>query len=354
MSFDVSTRTADLALFSEPLDLQLDGTLHNVRIAYETYGHLNAAGDNAILLCHALTGNAHAATEGVVQSFDDGWWAPLIGSGRALDTDQYFVICSNILGSCYGSTGPGSIDASNGLPYGLSFPQITVRDMVTAQYKLLNQLHVTRVIVIGGSLGGMQVLEWALMYPARVRAIIPIATAAGHSPWAIAWNHVARQAILSDPEWLTTTGEAAPNGLSLARAIAMISYRAGASFDERFARRRHQGQFEVENYLAYQGQKLVRRFDPRSYVLLTRAMDLHDITAGRGSLPDTLGGIKSPALCVGISTDVLYPEDEQRQLASLIPDGQFALIDSPHGHDAFLIEFEQLDSILTSFLGELS
>lgn len=328
-------------------------SLSDVDVAYETYGRLNIARDNAVLLCHALTGSARAGSGDEEWSFDRGWWSPLIGPGRALDTNRNFVVCSNILGSCYGTTGPASVHPATGLVYGKSFPQVTVRDMVRAQHALLRHLGVSQIVVIGGSLGGMQVLEWALMFPEMVRAIVPIATAAQHSAWAIAWNRTARQAILSDPEWIVSDGERAFNGLALAREISMISFRAWDSFNERFSRRQRNGKFEIENYLDHQGQKLVRRFDPRSYIVLTQAMDHHDVAHGRGTVESVLGHIAVPALCVGIDSDVLYPAVEQRAIADAIPNARYAEIQSPHGHDAFLIEFEQMKNVLTSFLGEL-
>ncbi len=334
--------------------LELGGRLIGVDVAYETYGRLNAAGDNAVILCHALTGSAGAGSNDGERTFDRGWWAPLIGPGRALDTDRYFIVCSNVLGSCYGTTGPASIDPATGFDYGRSFPQVTVRDMVRVQRVLARHLEMTQAVVIGGSLGGMQALEWAVMFPEFVRAVVPIAASAQHSAWAIAWNYAARQAIYSDPEWLSSGGQHAPHGLALARTISMISFRAWPSFERRFSRNVRLGRFEVENYLDHQGNQLVRRFDPRSYIVLTRAMDGHDVAAGRGSVESVLGGISVPVLCIGIDSDVLYPDHEQQTLARLIPDAHYAEITSPHGHDAFLIEFEQLGNMLTSFLGELS
>jgi homoserine O-acetyltransferase len=355
---DVSVQNGSLQTRRYRIDgkfpLESGDDLSDVDIAYETYGRLNIAGDNAVMLCHALTGSARAGSGNEERSFDRGWWAPLIGPGCALDTDRYFVVCSNILGSCYGTTGPASVHPATGVVYGKSFPRVTVRDMVRAQHDLLRHLDVSQVIVIGGSLGGMQALEWAVMFPEVVRAVVPIAASAQHSAWAIAWNYAARQAIYSDPDWLSSGGQHAPHGLALARTVSMISFRAWPSFERRFSRNVRLGRFEVENYLDHQGNKLVRRFDPRSYIVLTRAMDGHDVAAGRGSVESVLGGISVPVLCIGIDSDVLYPDHEQQTLARLIPDARYAEITSPHGHDAFLIEFEQLGNLLTSFLGELS
>lgn len=354
-----STQTVLVKLFDEknPFTLESGESLAPVHVAYETYGSLNREGTNALLVCHALTGNAHAA--GVDSEGNRGWWEGVIGDGKGLDTSKYFVVCTNFLGSCYGTTGPTSTNPATGLPYGNSFPSFTVRDMVRLQYHLLKSLGVNRLVTItGGSLGGMQVLEWALMYPDFVETIIPIATAAKHSAWCIALNEVARLAILNDAANLRSNGHAtAERGLALARMIAMISYRSRASFEQRFSRNvRETGNeppiFEVESYLHYQGEKLVRRFDAATYVAITKAMDGHDVTRGRRSLQETLGSIHARALCVGIDSDVLYPVVEQAEIAAYIPNARYAEIHSIHGHDAFLMEFEQLNGIVREFLKE--
>lgn len=357
-----------------PLRLELGGTLDAVEIAYETYGHLNEAGTNAILVCHALTGSAHASGLAPPPDFwhdgrrvpvrpskpVHGWWDPIVGDGKAIDTREHFVVCANILGSCYGSTGPASIDPATGRAYGPDFPAITVRDMVRIQRRLLDHLGVKRLVaVVGGSLGGMQVLEWALLYPEFVDSIVPIATSARHSAWGIGLNETARLAIRNDPVWNGGRYAQQPRkGLALARMIAMISYRSAPSFDARFGRRRMPGDeekapFQVQSYLDYQGEKLTSRFDANAYLALTHAMDAHDVAAGRGSIEEVLGRIRAPALCVGITSDVLYPPEEQRQLADLIPLGRYREIESVHGHDAFLIEFEALDALLRDFLRDL-
>ncbi len=355
----MSARTTVVQLFDEknPFTLESGRSLAPVHVAYETYGTLNAEGTNALLVCHALTGNAHAA--GVDAEGRAGWWDGVVGEGKGLDTARYFVVCTNFLGSCYGTTGPMSTDPATGLPFGNSFPAYTVRDMVRLQYYLLKSLGVNRLVAVtGGSLGGMQVLEWALMYPDFVETIIPIATAARHSAWCIALNEVARLAILNDDAKSRSNGHAAAGrGLALARMIAMISYRSRASFEKRFARnvRKDEGEspmFEVESYLHYQGQKLVRRFDASTYVGITNAMDSHDVTRGRKSLRETLGSIRARALCIGIDSDVLYPVVEQAEIAAQIPNARYAEIHSLHGHDAFLIEFEQLNRLVREFLNE--
>jgi len=353
---------------SAPLALESGTTLAPVTVAFETYGRLNPEGTNAILVCHALTGNAHAA--GFTASGQEGWWSGLIGEGKALDTSRYFVVCSNFLGGCSGTTGPASTDPRTGKEYRTSFPQMTVRDMVNVQHRLAEHLGIREIITVtGGSLGGMQVLEWAVMYPGMVRSIIPIAAASKHSAWAIGLNEASRLAILNDPAWLGGHYREQPShGLALARMIAMISYRSRESFEERFGRRisvrtttppaadffgdPHQ-LFDVQSYLHYQGKKLVDRFDAATYLYITVAMDTHDLSRGRGLLYDVLGGIKARTLCIGINSDVLYPVEEQREIAQAIEGARYAELDSTHGHDAFLIEYEQLNRVVGEFLRSL-
>jgi homoserine O-acetyltransferase len=359
----VEPQIVDVAGFNDPLELEYGGDLAQVAVAFETYGELNAKGDNAVLICHALTGSAHAAGRHRSEEVP-GWWDPLIGPGKAIDTRRYFVICSNVFGGCYGTTGPSSIDPGTGRPFGVTFPRYTVRDMVRAQRRLIDRLGVSRLAaVVGGSMGGMQVLEWGAMFPELVGALVPIAIGARHSAWAIGLNEVARRAITSDPQWrggAYPLGEQPESGLGLARAVAMLSYRSFDSLEAKFGRDRVDASrsllgvgFEIESYLAYQGVKLVQRFDANTYLFLTRAMDDYDLAEGRGRLDEVLAALTMPTLVLGINSDVLYPEAEQRALVELLPNGTYARINSPHGHDAFLIEMPQVAARVRGFLGEV-
>ncbi|MDI3256523.1 MAG: homoserine O-acetyltransferase [Kyrpidia sp.] len=348
-----------------PVPLECGQVLDEVDIAYEAYGDPGAAQDRTILVCHALTGDAHAGSlEG-----QPGWWDGLIGQGRVLDTDRYYVVCSNVLGGCAGSTGPGS-PGPDGRPWGRRFPTITIRDMVEAQRLWLEQLGITRLYaVIGGSMGGMQALEWAVSYPERVERCVPIATSARLSAMAIAYNDVMRLAIMNDPAWRNGDyygGEKPAAGLALARMVGMITYRGPQLYNARFGRSMvspegSQGReldfdsrFQVESYLRYQGEKLVRRFDANSYLYLIKAMDLHDIGRGRGGVEAAFARAESEFLCVGIDSDILYPAREQIEIAEgLAAAGKrvtYREIASVYGHDAFLVEFQQMAEILGEFL----
>ncbi len=333
-----------------PGEFPLDrgGRLERVQVAYRTWGALDAAGGNCVVVCHALTGSADV----------DRWWTQMFGPGQALDPDRDFIVCANILGSCYGTTGPTSVDPATGRPWLGDFPAYTVRDMVRLQRELLRALGVRAVrLVVGGSLGGMQALEWALMYPELVSAVAPIASPARHSPWAIGLSEAQRQAIFADPLW--QGGRYQPErppaaGLAAARMMAMCTYRSRDSFEERFGRRPQTADlYAVESYLRYQGQQLVDRFDAATYVGLTRAMDSHDVARGRGEYEEVLRGLKAPALVVSIPTDVLYPQAEQEELARLLRAGRLVQLESPHGHDAFLIEVEALSAMVAAFRAEV-
>ncbi len=326
--------------------LELGGKLASLEVGYRTWGSLDGDGANAVVVCHALTGSADA----------DLWWTRMFGPGRALDPDKDFVVCTNILGSCYGTTGPTSVDPGTGKPYLGAFPAVTVRDMVRVQHAAVSSLGVKRVrMVIGGSLGGMQALEWALMYPDVVESLAFIASTARHSAWCIGLSEAQRAAIYADPRWCQGRYDLAdpPSaGLAVARMMAMLSYRSQASFEMRFGRRAQtEDLFAIESYLRYQGQQLVDRFDPATYVALTRAMDTHDVSRGRGDVDDVLRSIRQPVLVVSIDSDVLYWPWEQREVANLVPNAHLAVMDSPHGHDSFLIDVDRVSDIVADFRG---
>lgn len=331
-----------------PFVLESGARLPSVRVAYRSWGRLDEHGGNAVLVCHALTGSADV----------DRWWGALVGPGRALDPERDFVVCSNVLGGCYGTTGPTS-PRPDGRPWGAAFPDVSVRDIVRAQAALVEELGVRRLrLVIGGSLGGMQVLEWALLFPDRVAAIAPIASSARHSAWQIAISETQRQAIAADPRW---RGGQYPEddppaaGLGAARAIAMVSYRSRESLDDRFGRERAaSSRYAVEAWLDHHGRALVDRFDANTYLTLTKAMDTHDVGRGRGGWRAALASVTAPALVVSIDSDVLYPPVEQAELAAALRDARLVTLRSPHGHDAFLIEAEAVNALVREFRAELS
>lgn len=348
-------RTAVLFPRREGFYTELGGFLPEVRLRFETYGRLSRLRDNAVLVFHALTGSAHLAgtyDEATFQSLSpleqafgrQGWWDALVGPGRILDPALYHVISANHPGSCYGSTGPLSLDPRTGKPYGKGFPPLTIRDLARAQARLLDHLGVEKAVVIGGSLGGMVALEFGLMYPERVKKLVVLAAPGRHGPWARAFNHLSRQAILLDPEY--HEGNPAPTGMALARGIAMMSYRAPKGFALRWEEEPEKG----ETYLDYQGEKFLKRFHAESYLVLSRAMDTHHVGRGRGGIEEALKRLRAlPSLFVGIDSDLLYPAEEVRQLARL-SGGRYREIKSPHGHDAFLIETDQVEAILDSFV----
>jgi len=334
---------------TEPFSLESGATLDGVRIAYRTWGNLNAARDNAILVCHALTGGADL----------EKWWEPFLGAGRSLDPDRDFIICSNILGSCYGTTGPTDLNPQTGVVYGADFPAITIRDLVQLQAVLLEALGVRSLqLVLGGSLGGMQVLEWAVMYSERVKAITVIAAPGRHSAWCIGLSEAQRQAIYADPNWQqgNYTDDRKPDqGLAIARMMAMSTYRSWTSFSTRFGRQPGQtdARFAIVDYLHYQGKKLVERFDANTYITLTHALDSHDLSRPHQSYEAVLRQIQHPTLIVSISSDILYPSVEQEELAKLIPNAKLERLESPHGHDAFLIDMEELNQFVLQFRNQL-
>ncbi|HIH43763.1 MAG TPA: homoserine O-acetyltransferase, partial [Candidatus Methanoperedenaceae archaeon] len=335
-----------------------------VTLAYETYGRLNARKDNAILILHALSGDAHAA--GYHRGAEKpGWWDDMIGPGRAFDTDKYFVICSNVLGGCRGSTGPSSINPATNRHYAFEFPVITIKDMVNAQRHLIDHLGIEKLLsVVGGSMGGMQALQWAATYPNRVSSVIPIATAMKHSPQQIAFNAVGRQAIISDPDWRGGNYYGGPlpaKGLSVARMIGHITYMSDVSMGEKFGRRFRNGNtpskfgvdFEVEGYLHYHGDNFVKRFDANSYLYITRALDYFDLSNGR-SLYEVFRDIKAKFLIIAFKSDWLYPAYQSSEILKICKlsgvEATYCEINSTYGHDAFLLEVQEETHLIRHFL----
>ena len=354
-------------VFNLPDELVLENgeKLRYVQLAYESYGKLNPEKSNAILICHALTGDAHAAGLHKGDS-KPGWWDILIGPGKTIDTDRYFVICSNVLGGCKGSTGPSSINVKTGKQYGKDFPFITIHDMVKAQKELVDHLGIQKLFaVIGGSMGGVQVLQWAVSYPDYVTKAIAIATTARSSPQQIAFNEVARIAIISDPNWNNGDyygGPAPTHGLALARMIGHITYLSDASMHQKFGRKLQNKEeydyklgfdFEVESYLHYQGQSFTRRFDANSYLYISKALDYFDLSKN-GSLIEGMKASKAKFLVVAVSSDWLYPPYQSREIVSALSandlDVTYREIESSYGHDAFLLESGQLGYLIGNFL----
>ncbi|MCP3992834.1 MAG: homoserine O-acetyltransferase [Actinomycetia bacterium] len=351
--------------------LEGGGRLDEITVAYETWGTLDATASNALLVCHALTGDAHAAGQSGPGQPTPGWWDDLIGPGRAFDTDQYFIVCANVIGGCQGSTGPASPHPYDGEPYGSRFPVVSIRDIVRTQALLADHLGIERWLsVIGGSMGGMQALEWPIIYPERVASTVLLATAMAASPLQIGWSEVGRLAVAHDPKWNNGDyyhagpGEGPHEGLMLARRVAQIHYRSDLSLANRFGRttvdRLDQfnlwDRFQVESYLDYHGQKLARRFDANSYLLLNKAMDLHDIGRGRGGPGVALGRVDCPCLVVSIDSDTLYPPRQQVELRDLLVASgatvEYEVIHSDHGHDGFLLEYSQLTPLLEGFIAD--
>lgn len=349
------------------LALECGATLAPVTIAYETWGRLTTERDNAVLLCHALTGDAHAHDGERPDDPRAGWWNPLVGPGRAFDTSRYFVICSNVLGGCYGTTGPTSPHPADGQPYRLRFPHITVGDMVSAQRALLAALGIERLAVVtGGSVGGLQALEWTIAYPDQVARAVVIGAAPRLPAQGVAIDAIARQAIMADPRWGGgdyASDERPSAGLGIARMLAMLTYTSPEGLDARFGRRaatRESGwpafgsRLDVETYLSHQADKLIARFDANTYLYLSSAMDRYDAAASRGSDDEALARIRAETLVIGMSTDWLYPRAIVRDLAEGINAAggraQYREIVSREGHDAFLKDWGQMDATLRSFL----
>jgi len=329
--------------YSETFQLESGVALPNLEIAYHTYGNFEKGKSKVVWVCHALTANSDAAD----------WWKGLVGDNYFFNPKEYFIICANVLGSCYGTTGPLSINAETGKPYYNNFPLVTLRDMVQAHIQLRKHLGIEKIhVAIGGSLGGQQVLEWAVTEPDIFENIVPIATNAKHSAWGIAFNEAQRMAITSDNTWGDESEHAAYEGLKAARAIAMISYRNYVTYQSTQTEIGDKtDNFKASSYQQYQGLKLAKRFNAYSYYTLSKSMDSHNISRGRDeSIEGVLKTIKAHACCIGLNTDILYPVSEQMFLVAHIPGSEYHEIESLYGHDGFLLEFEQLNLILHRFL----
>lgn len=355
---------------TEPLPLESGHILPEFTLAYETYGTLNAARSNAILVLHALSGDAHAAGRHTTSDKKPGWWDLYIGPGKPFDTKKHFIISSNVIGSCHGSTGPASINPKTEKPYGLDFPIITIKDMVRAQERLISHFGIDKLLcVTGGSMGGMQALEWTVTFPDRVLSAIPIATTPKLSPQSIAFHEVGRQAIISDPNWdfgNYYNKELPTKGLALARMIGHITYLSDTVMHEKFGRQLKREvrkysydfltEFQVESYLHHQGDTFVKRFDANSYLYITKAMDYFDMTFKSGSLEKTFADVTAKFLVMSISSDWLFPSYQARELVDALKnnykDVSYIEIKSAHGHDSFLIEkdFEKYAKFIIPFL----
>ncbi len=373
----VSNATSHVHSFSADQPLKLDGgvDLAPIEIAYQTYGHLNADKSNAVLICHALTGDQHAANDHP-STGKPGWWHHMVGPGRPIDTDRFFVICQNVIGGCLGTTGPTSINPATGEHYGLGFPVITIGDMVRAQAMLVEALGIEQLFcVAGGSMGGMQVLEWCASYPERVFSAIPVATAARHSAQNIAFHEVGRQAIMADPNWKGGgySGDAYPaKGLAVARMAAHITYLSEAALHRKFGRNLQdrenvtygfEADFQIESYLRHQGFTFVDRFDANSYLFITRAMDYFDLAADHarrngkdaGTLADAFRGTPIRFCVASFTSDWLYPTSESRQIVQALnavaANVSFVEIESDKGHDAFLLDEPELFATISGFIG---
>ncbi len=365
----VETRYFTFAAPPDEMALESGEKLGPVTLAYETYGALNTDASNAILVLHALSGDAHAAGFHPGET-SPGWWHKMIGPGKAFDTDRYFVICSNVLGGCQGSTGPSSVNPATGRPYGLSFPLVSVGDMVAAQQRLVRHLGIRQLLsVAGGSMGGMQVLQWAASFPGMVRSAIPIATTARHSPQQIAFNEVARQAIMGDADWNDGDyydGRLPARGLAVARMIGHITYMSDASMAAKFGRKLKQGNpsakfapsFEVEGYLQYRGNNFVRRFDANSFLYITKALDQFDLANSKGLDAALRAATDTHFLVIAFRSDWLYPPYQSQDIVRACKraglDVTYCEIDSTYGHDAFLLEEEEETHLITHFLRRVS
>jgi homoserine O-acetyltransferase/O-succinyltransferase len=360
----VETKSFTFAAPPHELPLENGESLGPVTLAYETYGRLDNEKSNAILVVHALSGDAHAAGfhEG---EKNPGWWDSMIGPGKAFDTDKYFVVSSNVIGGCRGSTGPSSPNPKTGKPYGSDFPIISIKDMVDAQARLLDHLEIRKLLsVAGGSMGGMQVLQWMLSYPERIRSAIPISTALKHTPQQIAFNEVGRQAIMADPNWREGNyyeASAPAKGLAVARMVGHITYMSESSMGEKFGRRLKESKrpvkfspaFEVEGYLENRGESFVKRFDANSYLYITKAMDYFD-AVGTRSPNEIFKGLKAKVLVIAFKSDWLYPAHQSQEIAKACKwagvDATYCEVHSTYGHDAFLLETQEETRLIKHFL----
>jgi homoserine O-acetyltransferase len=385
----VETQYLDL---QSPVPLDCGQELHPVRVAYETYGTLSPQRDNVILVCHALSGDAHAAgsaktppAESTRDGFGAtdrdgtagkslGWWDGMIGPGKAFDTDRFFVVATNLLGGCRGTTGPSSVNPSTGKPYGADFPVITVADMVRTERAFLDELGIERLAAVaGGSLGGMQALEWAVLFPDQVDAIVPIASTHALHPQGVAWNAIARESIMRDPAWQSGqyygTGAAPEAGMGVARMVGHVTYLSAQALDDKFGRRLQDGndiryeltgaEFQVESYLRHQADSFVRRFDANTYLYMSRALTYFDLARQYGgSLARALAGVAARTLLIAFSSDWLYPPIASREIADALramgKPVEFEVIDAPYGHDCFLLEEARQTPIIRKFLSKSS
>lgn len=366
----VNSAASHSAHFSEdePLPLDSGSILAPYTIAYQTYGALNADRSNAIIICHALTGDQYVASQHPITG-KPGWWETVVGPGKPVDTDRYFVICPNIIGGCMGSTGPASINPRTGCPYGLDFPVITIRDIVRSQLRLIEKLEIPSLFaVIGGSMGGMQVLEWVANYGNKVFCAVPIATAPRHSPQNIAFHEVGRQAVMADPDWrqgrYLEENVAPRKGLAVARMAAHITYLSSAALHEKFGRKLQdrealtfgfEADFQIESYLRHQGSTFVDRFDANSYLYITRAMDYFDLAADHGGkLANCFRGTNTRFCLISFTSDWLYPTRDSREIVralnAVAANVSFVEIDSDKGHDAFLLDEPELFATISGFL----
>jgi len=354
---------------SEPFVFEDGKSIPGFTLRYETYGRMNADRTNGILICHALSGDHHCAGIHSLRDPKPGWWNNMIGPGKPIDTNRFFVVSSNCLGGCQGSSGPNSINPETGRPYNLAFPAVSIRDMVRTQRLLIDHLGLNGLdAVVGGSMGGMQVLQWGIEYPGFVRRLIPMATTSRHGSQAIAFNEVGRRAIMEDPEW--QKGEYAPNGgprvgLAIARMMAHITYLSDKGMDRKFGRRRREEagsispfgvDFEVESYLRHQGRSFINRFDANTYLYFTRALDYFDLPGHYGSLEDAFRDLTARVLVVGFTSDWLFPPSQNREIAdALLRVGKrasYAEVEMDQGHDSFLVESPDLYELVRAFLAE--